>query len=524
MHRRLVGKYARCCNLRIKQKFFGRKNISTIPYDPSLSLGNLIDVEKLNALVREGEWAAEIDAKKDRLDNLERFKRELDMIQRNMEQAGVRIDRGGQNERRDRLNDYFEEAQMDYFDTAFDNFDKMAEDGVAMVSKTLESPIDWTKSQLKMDLPIAADSIKIDSQYFAYDSNTQTSATHMSNVNSFVEGSFSDIGRSAKMSASVAVSQQMSAQFQRHNVRSTLVITCNATHRNAILVEPLVIDVDKAIEVWNETFPGDSLQGYSPRFMMGEYYKNFTSGKGMFDFLKGRPNALHVLSGATYGSSFVGMVTFVDTTTTTSMQFMHSMAMSQQRSIEVGQWYSFMMGGGMSASMSNDFKSLMSNQNIQCHFNMWCNGVIPTITSNVVEYGVKEFAKFDAAEMGAKLAVMANNTTGANTIEQGAEEARTQGQMGSIQAQTIESVMSGLEDMKTNSDSILNVNTMMTALENYAEKAAEGGVGVPINYFVKPIYKKKLVTLWMKKYYPSHLWGDDIAKKANAEEADLEEE
>jgi len=140
-----------------------------------------------------------------------------------------------------------------------------------------------------------------------------------------------------------------------------------------------------------------------------------------------------------------------------------------------------------------------------------------------VQYGVKQFAEFDAAEMGKKLAVMANNTTGANTIEQGAEEARTQGQMGSIQAQTIESVLTGLEDMKNNADSILNVNTMMTALENYAEKAAEGGVGVPINYFVKPINRKKLVTLWMKKYYPSHLWGDDIAKKANANAEEAEE-
>merc|ERR1719419_1670943 len=151
-------------------------------------------------------------------------------------------------------------------------------------------------------------------------------------------------------------------------------------------------------------------------------------------------------------------------------------------------------------------------------------GLIPTIASNVVEFGVKQFAGFDAAEMGQKLATLSNSTTEASTIEQGAEEGRTQGQMGSMQSQTIESVLSGLEDMKKNADSILNVNTMMTALENYAQKAAEGGVGVPTNYLIKPINKKKLVLLWMKKYYPSHLWGDETVKAQNIAGEEGEEE
>merc|ERR1719419_613156 len=142
-------------------------------------------------------------------------------------------------------------------------------------------------------------------------------------------------------------------------------------------------------------------------------------------------------------------------------------------------------------------------------------GLIPTIASNVVEFGVKQFAGFDAAEMGQKLATLSNSTTEAATIEQGASEGRTQGQMGSMTAQTIESVMSGLEDMKTNQDKLLNVNTMMTALENYAQLAAEGGIGVPTNYLIKPINKKKLVLLWMKKYYPSLLWGDETVKARN---------
>jgi len=510
------------CRSGIRSSFYGRRSISTIPYDPALSLGNIIDMDKLNELIREADLVAEIDAKKERLDNLERFKRELDMIQRNLRQAGIRIDAQEQRERMKKMNDFFEEAQMDYFDTAFENFEKMADEGVAMVSATLESPIDWTKSQLKQDLPISADSIKLDSQYFAFDSNRQTSSTHMSAVSGFIQGSFEGRGIKASAQASAAVNSQVSSQMQQHNVKSTLVVTCQCTHKNAILVEPLVIDIEKAINVWNETFPTDRLQGTSPRFMMNEYYKNFTERSSGDS--KSKPNALYILSGATYGSSFVGMVTFVDSSTTRSSQRIQSSAYQFKAQLEVNRWYNYMVGGGYNRTSSNDFKSLMSDASINCHFNMYCNGLIPTIASNVVEFGVKQFAGFDAAEMGQKLATLSNSTTEAATIEQGASEGRTQGQMGSMQAQTIESVMSGLEDMKTNQDKILNVNTMMTALENYAQMAVEGGIGVPINYLIKPLNKKKLVLLWMKKFYPSLLWGDDQSKQAAGEgEAAAEE-
>merc|ERR1719228_2084370 len=118
------------------------------------------------------------------------------------------------------MNDYFEDAQMDYFDTAFENFDKMADEGTAMVSKTLESPIDWGKSQLKEDLPISADSIKLDSQYFTFDTNRQTSATHMSAVSNFVARSFDGLGINGKYQASNAVQTQMSSQMQQHDIKS----------------------------------------------------------------------------------------------------------------------------------------------------------------------------------------------------------------------------------------------------------------------------------------------------------------
>merc|ERR1719403_439342 len=137
------------------------------------------------------------------------------MIQRNLRQAGIRIDAQEQRERMKKMSDFFEEAQMDYFDTAFENFEKMADEGQAMVSATLESPVDWTKSQLKQDLPIAADSINLDSQYFTFDSNTQTSATHMSAVSGFVQGSLEAMGVKASSQAAQATNSQMSQQMQQ---------------------------------------------------------------------------------------------------------------------------------------------------------------------------------------------------------------------------------------------------------------------------------------------------------------------
>ena len=48
-----------------------------------------------------------------------------------------------------------------------------------MVSSNWESPIDYNKSQIKQ-VPIAADTITFDAQYFSMDMNQEDSSSHTS--------------------------------------------------------------------------------------------------------------------------------------------------------------------------------------------------------------------------------------------------------------------------------------------------------------------------------------------------------
>lgn len=54
---------------------------------------------------------------------------------------------------------------------------------------------------------------------------------------------------------------------------------------------------------------------------------------------------------------------------------------------------------------------------------------------------------------------------------------------------------------------------MMDAMDDYLQKCLAGNIGVPINYYLKPITKSQLAQMWLAKYYPNK-WnaagsGDD---------------
>jgi hypothetical protein len=45
----------------------------------------------------------------------------------------------------------------------------------------------------------------------------------------------------------------------------------------------------------------------------------------------------------------------------------------------------------------------------------------------------------------------------------------------------------------------------MTAMEDYVNKCVSGGdnIGVPVNYYLKPISQSEIARAWLAKYYPN---------------------
>ena len=104
-----------------------------------------------------------------------------------------------------------------------------------------------------------------------------------------------------------------------------------------------------------------------------------------------------ILSGATFGSSFVGMVHVLNTTNTQVSDSLSSFKSSSAMMVKAG-WFENSSGGmGVNASMANNVKNLLSSQNITSHVTLITTGVIPSVVANDVQMGVQQFTKFDPA-------------------------------------------------------------------------------------------------------------------------------
>ena len=115
------------------------------------------------------------------------------------------------------------------------------------------------------ELPLAFDSLKMDVQYFKYESNDQSSCDFANQIKAYVSGQVSHIGNSASLSASAAASSQVQRQVNANSLEGTLIVSCTCTHEQARMLSPLKLDVEKLISAWNQVnekspinMPGDA--------------------------------------------------------------------------------------------------------------------------------------------------------------------------------------------------------------------------------------------------------------------------
>ena len=476
----------------------------TIPYDPSLTLGNLVPLQKLDILLEIADAQAPVEAADERFDAASMNLRSLEMMLSDI--GNLEIDPGD-------LRDSMKKAKEQVVDSAkalvaakVEAMPKINDlrAKLGTISASLESPLDWNKTQIKSDLPIASDSMKLDAQYFSWDENSQSSEATMSRIRSFVTASVDSLGRKVSTEAGMAAQQQTARTRETQSLEGTLVIAATATHKNAALLAPLIIDVDKAIRIWNMIHRSDMIKTNSIASMVEIAREQETK----------REKSLPLLSGVTYGSSFVGMVHLTKVRDTSSSQKMNSAEFNSQvqASMKASFLGNYAFGAGQNSQFSNDLMNLLSSVELQSTVNLVTMGVIPSIKSNEVQIAVKGFNNFDT-NLGEQLATMATDTSGnMETISSQAQEARAAQNMLAVKQTTTTSVLSSLGELDARNDKILNINSMMTAFDAYVDQAANLTCGVPVNYFVKPITRSQLANMWVAKYFPGRYLttaGDD---------------
>jgi hypothetical protein len=475
---------------------------SSIPYDPSLVLGHIVEQKALDTLTQISSLQAPIDQKENELNEQIALKRSIDMTVQEL--IDMNIDTTDLVKQSQEVGIAIQKAAVEYAKTKVDGLQQIAKIKTApLVQSSLESPIDYNKTQIK-SMPLAADSLKMNAQYFSFDENLQTSQTQASTIKSFVSESVDWLGDSFSTQASGAASSQTNSQYSRHSISGTLVISISCTHKDALLLAPFILDVDKAIRVWNRMYPDDMIKTDNVADLAKIAMQEDTKDEKSFT----------LISGATYGSCFIAMVHVLNTTTTRSSEAMVSIAASLQEQFNVGGWFAQVSGGfGVDTSFSNDAKNLLSSQSIQSHCTLTTMGSIPSIKSNEVAMAVKQFAEFDGASSMKNLAALQTATASdKDTVDSAAEKARTGQQMMAMQNSKVTGVLAGLAPIDEKANKILDINSMMNAMEDYINKALAGNLGVPINYYLKPITKSQLAQMWVAKYYPGKflaISGDD---------------
>lgn len=478
---------------------------STIPYDPSLVLGMIVDPNKITQLEAIAELQKPVDAERDHFNALLRQKLSLDMTMRELISLGADLsDMADLEQEIDQL--------MQTLITSAANLGKAVIKAEAAIAKTkssqsqkqigsqLQSPVDFAASQLQ-SMPLSSDSMNIDVQYFRYESNEQQTRSTAKSISTFVGAKVTSLlGSSYGGSAGASAHQASTSAFDNHGVFGTLVICANCTSRDVQIFSPLKLDPDAAVEsyVFYQQGGKDSM----PVEDWEEMKKLALAGISADD----QKTAMPVIVGESYGSSFVGFVHFEKIEDTTSSQTAQSRAAQARAEVETSLFLDSISGSfGLDAQTSSSVQQLMSTSNIQSHCSLITMGLIPSLKSNEVTTAVKALQDDPKSRMEELAAIQDASNSGISSLASAGATAKKGQSMEQMKSDYLKSTVSAIGTLDQSNNKVIDLNSLMTALDDYVAKAGDGKTGVPINFYLKYVTKRDIALEWMNKYYPDKL-------------------
>ena len=139
---------------------------NTIPYDPSLTMGNIVHPLRVSILEKIAAAQAPVTAAETNLNSLITLKRSLDATIREMLEMGVDVTALIQEG--ETVKAQIQKAAIEY-----GNLKMIAEKGVQLLRSTIrdvhsdvESPLDYNRSEIK-NMPLGNNSMQLNVQYFS---------------------------------------------------------------------------------------------------------------------------------------------------------------------------------------------------------------------------------------------------------------------------------------------------------------------------------------------------------------------
>lgn len=480
---------------------------TSIPFDSSLVLGNLIDEKKIDKLKTIANLQKPAEDAESRLNTLITIKHKLDMTLQEMLNLGVSdlteyyTEIGDVHQQIVDAATKYGKAQVDAAKAVAAFEDSQDQDEI---SEMPESPIDWNKSNVKA-IGLSSDSISLNVQYLRNEEEEDGTQSHASSVASAVSASASSIfGGRVASELSASAKSTTEAQTSQHEIEGTLIITAHCTHEDADVFSPFVMDPDKAINAWNQLAEKNG----------GEPIDKFSEASLNKALKDTKSTPMKLLSGQTKGSSFVGMVHVLQTESTSSSQSASAISAAASSSMEWGGWFADYSGKfGVDSSFSENVKQLLSQSNVSAHCCLVTMGIIPSLKSNLITTSISSL-KPDAKEVMDQLATIQGATDkDVNSATAAAGNAKAGQQYMELNNSYVKNVVSSVHEAQNKDNKMIDVNSLMTAFDDYVARASKGGdsLGVPINFYVKEITAQDVAFSYLKKYSPLRTWqmGDD---------------
>jgi len=501
--------------------------MSSIPYDPTLNLGQIVGMQKIKDLMEIAKAQQPLEDCLDRMNNLLLTSYKMKMILGEMSSMGVS---------KPQLEEFIAEIDavkeevsascMEYGRTALSVFKQVQKlkdaQGQKKISFSIESPIDYSLSKI-VQFPLAFDALHFDVEYIRNEENEESSYSHAATVAKSTQKSSKILVYSHNKKTSESVTNTVNNQTTNHSIEGSIVITANANHRNADLIAPLVMDPLKAVSAWNYTFPDDILQVDATSLFKLALDDKKKKEKPKKD-KKGNEikNNLSIITGCSKASSFVGMVHLLKNERTDSTQTASSFASAVTNSVECDLWLVSAGGGyGTSKSFGSTAGHLLSNSNIENHATLDCVGIIPNISENDITATVMSMNPSPQEAMKQLAAISEASDSGVNKSmeDSGGKEAKTGDQFMSLKSDYMENTVSSLSAKESTNNKIIDCNSMMTAFTDFCNKAMEGkGCGVPEVFYMKHLTKVDIAKLYIRKFYKN-----GIAKPKDAIDGQLGE-
>lgn len=217
---------------------------TTIPFDPALVLGNIVDPKKITALEAIATAQEPIDSSQQKLNDLILSRRSMDMTLQEMVNLGVDAEHLDKlTEEIKTLTDTMANAAVELGEAVVkaegDIQKARAEAGQIKINDAIESPIDYNKSALKQ-LPLSSDTMTLNVQFFRKETEDDRSSAYANSIATYVSAQCSGfLSPSVSTTLAASAKKAVESQSTRHGTQGTLVITANCTHRQAEVWAPL---------------------------------------------------------------------------------------------------------------------------------------------------------------------------------------------------------------------------------------------------------------------------------------------